>query len=185
MGRPRPARRQEEALTARPDRAAGADPRPAGVRVLVLGIGNPGRGDDGLGARAAERVAALSLPGVAVDANYQLNVEDALACSAQDVVVFVDAAKGLRRPFKMARLDPEADGPAAPAMTHSLGPGAVMALTRQLYGKAPEAWILAIRGRAWEIGEGLSPRAAADLDEAVAFLAEFLAGLPDGRRRER
>jgi hydrogenase maturation protease len=177
VGRPRPARRQEETLTARP--------ASAGVRVLVLGIGNPGRGDDGLGARAAERVAALALPGVTADANYQLNVEDALACAAQDVVVFVDAARGLRRPFKMARLGPGADASAVPAMTHSLGPGAVMALTRELYGKAPEAWLLGIRGRRWEMGEGLSPQAADDLDEAVAFLTKFLAGLADGHRRTR
>ncbi|HSA97364.1 MAG TPA: hydrogenase maturation protease [Acidobacteriota bacterium] len=182
MGRPRPARRQEETLTARrgPGPAAGPGPDPVGVRVLVLGIGNPGRGDDGLGARAAARVSALGLPGVTADANYQLNVEDALACSMHDVVVFIDAARGLRKPFTMARLGPEA---AVPAMTHSLGPGAVLALSRELYGRAPEAWLLAIGGRRWEMGEGLSPRASDDLDEAVAFLAEFLAGLSDGDRR--
>jgi hydrogenase maturation protease len=127
-------------------------------------------------------VAALGLPGVATDANYQLNVEDALACSVHDVVVFIDAAKGLRKPFSMARLEPEA---AVPAMTHSLGPAAVLALAGELYGRAPEAWLLAIRGRRWEMGEGLSPRASHDLEEALAFLARFLAGHADGTRRGR
>ena len=148
-------------------RGAGARPR-----ILVLGIGNPGRGDDGLGPAAVERLEALDLAGVTYDANYQLNVEDALACSENDVVVFVDAAERLRRPFVMKKLKGKG---AVPAMSHAMGPEAVVALCAGLYGRTPETWLLAIRGRRFETGEGLSPKAAADLGTAVAFLAEFLA----------
>jgi hydrogenase maturation protease len=140
-------------------------------RVLVFGIGNPGRGDDGLGAAAAERFEALGLPGVTCDANYQLNVEDALACSRHDVVVFVDAARVLRVPFTWTEVRGEA---AVPAMTHAMGPGAVLAFCAELYGRKPEAHLLAIRGYRWEIGEGLSPRAEGNLREAVRFLKEFV-----------
>ena len=48
-----------------------------GNRVLVIGYGNPGRQDDGLGAAVIERLEALGLEGVTVDADYQLNIEDA------------------------------------------------------------------------------------------------------------
>jgi hydrogenase maturation protease len=75
--------------------------------VLVLGIGNPGRRDDGLGAEAVARLEALRLPGVTADANYQLNLEDALTCASHDLVVFVDAARGLRKPFSFEELKPE------------------------------------------------------------------------------
>jgi len=140
-------------------------------RVLVLGIGNPGRGDDGLGATAVERLESLGLPGVTCDANYQLNIEDALACSRHEVVVFVDAARGLRVPFTWAELRAEA---ALPAMTHAMGPGAVLAVCAELYGRKPEAHLMAIRGHRWDIGEGLSPRAEENLRKAVRFLEEFV-----------
>jgi len=148
-------------------------------RVLVLGIGNPGRGDDGLGPAAAERLEALGLPGVTCDANYQLNIEDAQACSRHDLVVFVDAARGLRAPFAWTEARPETD---VPAMTHALGPGAVLAVCAALYGRAPEARLLAVRGHRWGVGEGLSPRARKDLGAAVRFLEGFLRQPAAGKR---
>lgn len=117
------------------------------------------------------RLESLRLPGVKSDANYQLNLEDALACARHDVVIFIDAARGLRKPFTFEELKPEG---AMPAMTHSLGPGAVLALAETLYGKAPRAFMLAIRGHAWSLGEGLSARSEADLEKALAFLVAFL-----------
>ncbi len=139
-------------------------------RILVLGIGNPGRRDDGLGPRAVELVEALRLPGVTCDANYQLNVEDALSCAKHDVVIFVDAARGLGAPFIWTEVQAEA---ASPAMTHTLGPGAVLAICDALYGRRPEAYLLGIRGHRWVIGEGLSARAEKNLREAVRFFEKF------------
>ena len=149
-------------------------------RVLVVGIGNPGRGDDGLGPAAAERLEALRLPGLTCDANYQLNVEDALACSRHDLVVFVDAARRLRTPFAWTEARP--DG-AFPPMTHALGPGAVLAVCAALYGRMPEAHLLAVRGHRWGVGEGLSAKARANLAKAVSFLEGFLRKAAAQRRR--
>jgi len=147
-------------------------------RVLVFGIGNPGREDDGLGARAVELVGALRLPGVTCDANYQLNVEDALTCSAHDIVIFVDAAKRIHAPFTWNEVT---GGTAAPAMTHALGPEAVLTVCAGLYGRRPEAHVLGIRGHRWGIGEGLSPRAEGNLRVAVRFLEKFLARKSPGK----
>ena len=139
----------------------------------MLGIGNPGRRDDGLGAAAAERLRERRLQGVTCDANYQLNVEDALACAGHDVVVFVDAARGLRRPFTFTEVRPVA---AVPALSHALGPAAVLAVAAGLYGKTPEARLLAVRGHSFAVGEGLSAKAEADLARALDFLADYLKG---------
>ena len=117
------------------------------------------------------RLEALRIPGVTTDADYQLNLEDALACTRHDLVIFVDAARGLRRPFTFEELKPEGT---VPAMTHALGPGTVLALAETLYGRAPRAYMLAIRGHAWSLGEKLSARAEADLDRALEFLVKFL-----------
>ena len=142
--------------------------------MLVLGIGNPGRRDDGLGAAAAERLQKRRLPGVACDANYQLAIEDALACAERDIVVFVDAARGLRKPFALRKVKPAG---VLPAMSHTLPPQGVLAVAAGLYGKRPEAWILAVRGHRFTVGEGLTEEASRNLDLALAFLMDFLRGL--------
>lgn len=142
--------------------------------MLVLGIGNPGRRDDGLGAALVERLKRRRLRSVDCDADYQLSIEDALACAEHEVVVFVDAARGLRKPFFFSQVLPAAG---LPAMSHTLQPGAVLAVAAGLYGKTPDARLLAVRGHRFSIGEGLSARAEGNLDLALAFLVDFLKGI--------
>ena len=76
--------------------------------ILLLCYGNPGRLDDGLGPALAERVSALELDGVTVDADYQLAVESAPDIAAHEVVVFVDAAVSGPEPFEFRALEPGA-----------------------------------------------------------------------------
>jgi hydrogenase maturation protease len=121
-----------------------------------------------------ERLKARRLRGVACDANYQLNIEDALAVAGHEVVVFVDAARGLRKPFTFDRVRPAGS---LPPMSHALGPEAVLAIAAELYGRTPDARLLAIRGERWDIGEGLSAKAERNLALALEFLEEFLKGI--------
>jgi len=140
--------------------------------VLLLGFGNPGRRDDGLGPALAEAVAALGLDGVDVDANYQLQVEDAADVAEHDVVLFADADVACEPPFRLRRVEP-AEG--ARFTTHSVPPEAVMAIARREYGAATRGYLLGIRGYDFDgFGERLSGRAAAHLEAAVAFVAELL-----------
>jgi hydrogenase maturation protease len=69
------------------------------TKVLVIGYGNPGRQDDGLGPAAALRIGSLGWPNLRAFDGYQLNIEDALDVAAHDVVWFVDAAKTGEAPF--------------------------------------------------------------------------------------
>jgi len=64
-----------------------------------------------------------------------------------------------------------------PAMSHALGPAAVLAVAAELYGRRPEARLLAVRGRDFSVGAELSRRACGDLDLALVFLEAFLKGL--------
>jgi Ni,Fe-hydrogenase maturation factor len=111
------------------------------------------------------------LRGVTCDADYQLNIEDALAVSCHDIVIFVDAARNLRKPYSFVRARAAAT---FPAMSHALGPEAVLAIAADLYGKTPEAWVLAVRGHRWTIGEGLSAKAEKNVALALDFLEKFL-----------
>jgi len=67
--------------------------------VLVIGYGNPGRLDDGLGPAFADAIAGEPLSGVTVDSNYELTVEDSDAVSRHKVTIFVDASVNGREPF--------------------------------------------------------------------------------------
>jgi hydrogenase maturation protease len=145
---------------------------PAPRRVLVLGYGNPGRLDDGLGPALAESLAAAALPDVTVDADYQLTVEDAAAIAEHDVVVFVDAAVKGTEPFYFL---PVAPSPEVSFSTHSISPASLLGLVRDVFQRATPGYVLGIRGYEFnEFGERLSPRAAANLDRAREFLGRVL-----------
>lgn len=143
----------------------GAAPRAFGPGTLLLGIGNCGRGDDGLGWAFLDR--ARRRPGFAARAEYryQLQVEDAALAAAFEHVVFVDASReDLPGGFRRA---PCAPRPATEFTSHALAPSAVLHYCRQLYGAAPRAELLALQGYRWELHEGLSDRAAANLAAAL------------------
>ena len=61
-------------------------------------------------------------------------------------------------------------------MSHALTPGAVLAVAADLYGKRPDARLLAVRGHSFAVGEGLTARAEADLERALDVLVAFLKG---------
>ncbi len=157
------------------------------MSILILGIGNPGRGDDGLGpalvarlsdagaADQAEACPVTALEGRATAAwKYQLNVEDADAIKDFDVVLFADASASGEEPVVLTPLLP---AKSIAFSTHEMSPASILALAEELYGRSPRGFLLAIRGYGWELGEELSERARQNLDRAAAFLKEAMDAL--------
>lgn len=140
--------------------------------ILLIGYGNPGRLDDGLGPACAEAVDALELPGVTVDANYQLAVEDAANLANYDIVLFVDAAVSGLEPFSFRTVTPSPD---MSFTSHSVEPEALLAMAVEMFDATTSAFILGIRGYEFnEFGEKLSAKADANLREAVAFIEQLV-----------
>jgi len=140
---------------------------PVKPNILVIGYGNPGRQDDGLGPAAALHLATLRWPHLAAFDTYQLNIEDAMDIAQYDIVWFVDATKTGEQPFAAHEL--------APASTieftsHILSPEAVLAIARDFYGKTPRAFMLAIRGYGFEFIEELTAGALDNLYAALNML---------------
>lgn len=134
---------------------------------LVIGIGNPGRLDDGLGPAFAERIEHEALPGVDVLTEYQLNIEHAADIAARGNILFADAAAG-PGPCFLRRLLPRH---AAAFSTHAMAPEAVLALARDTLGWQGRAYLLGLRGSVFDgFGEGLSTSALANLAAATALL---------------
>ncbi len=135
---------------------------PAGL--LVIGYGNTLRRDDGVGPKVAEAVAALALPGVRTLACPLLTPELADAVSQAGVVIFVDAAVDAPREVQRRKLAP---AESSQVMAHAASPGTLLALARDVYGRAPEAWWLTIPIEDLGIGEELSPLAQRGFEIAL------------------
>jgi hydrogenase maturation protease len=149
---------------------AGADTvLPREPRVLVLGYGNPGRQDDGLGPAAVAEIETFGWPNLTAFDNYQLNIEDAMEVAAHDVVWFIDAAKTGPAPYAVHDVSPAS---AIEFTSHVMRPEAILAIARQCYGGSPPAFLLAIRGYEFEFIEKLTPGAADNLRAALAMLTQ-------------
>lgn len=146
------------------------------MTILIIGYGNPGRLDDGLGPAFAELIRAESLPDVTVESNYQLHVEDAELISRFDVVVFADASVDAEAPFEFKTIGKSA--PMVGFSSHSITVSSLLGLSAELFGASPQAYTMAIRGYDYnEFGEILSSRAVENLNAAVEFFSVW-SGLP-------
>ena len=135
---------------------------PAGV--LVIGYGNTLRSDDGVGPKVADAVAALALPGVRALACPLLTPELADPVSRARIAVFVDAAVDAPREVQLRSLAPAGS---SQIMAHAASPATVLALARDVFGHAPEAWWLTIPVEDLGLGEELSPLAQRGFELAV------------------
>ena len=155
-----------------------AEPAAGVAPVVVIGIGNPSRGDDAIGPLAIERLELLGLPDVELLTDFQLQVEHALDLVGRREVVFIDATMAGDGPFSFEAITPAAD---QSATTHALAPAAVLDVYRQ-YTAAPlpAAYVLAVRGFDFELGAPVSVAAMQNLDSALDMLVSRLTAQPRG-----
>ena len=143
--------------------------------ILLIGYGNPGRLDDGLGPALAARIEAASLEGVTVEADYQLTVEDAVDVSRHDVVIFADAAVKGKEPFFFKEI--QARSPVS-LSSHSVSPEAILFYAENMFHAKTKAYVLGIRGYEFnDFEERLSGRAKQNLEEAFQFPSNLIADL--------
>jgi hydrogenase maturation protease len=157
-------------------RSAGAAlPEAAGAPLVVLAWGNPGRGDDALGPLLASRLAALPAGPQGhfeLVEDFQLQVEHAMDLRGRRLALFIDAAAGLPGPYSFTRLAVRMQ---ATHSTHALAPESVLAVAAEVLGEAPpSAFLLAVGGERFGLGEPLSGVAQANLEAAWRFLGALL-----------
>src|ERR1017187_2234919 len=141
---------------------------PAGL--LVIGYGNTLRGDDGVGPRVADAVAALNLPGVRTLVCPMLTPELADPISQARVVIFVDAAVDAPKEVQLRKLEPNET---SQLMAHAADPRTMLALARDVFGHAPQAWWLTIPAVKLDFSETLTPEAQRGFEEAVKKIQEL------------
>jgi hydrogenase maturation protease len=124
--------------------------------VLVLGYGNPIRGDDGIGQTVATEVENWNLPNVRSQSLHQLVPELAEDLSQVDLAIFVDASMTGEtveilpvKPLESTELN----------WGHYLNPQSLLTLAKNLYNKTPEAWLISVPGVNFELCDRLSETA--------------------------
>jgi hydrogenase maturation protease len=139
--------------------------------LLVIGYGNALFGDDGVGPRVAECVEDWCRPGVLARSVHQLTPELAADVAAAERVIFVDAAVRGERAECVSIV---ADKSMECALDHALTPGALLALSRLAFGRAPAAAIILVPAEDFTLGHALSPCAQSGLERALALIAAQL-----------
>lgn len=138
---------------------------------LLFGYGNPGRGDDALGPLLIERIEQYRLDGTTCLTDMQLLIEHAADLAGFERILFVDADMSCQEPFEFTSVQAAQDGSYT---SHALTPAALLFIYQQAYRRAaPTAFLLRIRGYAFELGNPLSARAQHNLEAAVAKVRQW------------
>ncbi len=141
-------------------------------QILLIGYGNPGRLDDGLGPALAAKVENASIEGITVDSDYQLSVENAFDLSQCEVVIFADASVKGKEPFFFKKI--QSRSPIS-LSSHSVSPEAVLFFAETMFKAKTRAYVLGIRGYEFnDFEERLSERAKNNLDEAFKFILKMV-----------
>lgn len=149
-------------------------PRPDGrpPRLAVVGVGQPLRGDDGLGPAVARRLAALAGGSLlVVDAGHAPeNCLGPIVRFRPEAILFVDAARGGGRPGELTWLRPdEADGRGG--STHTLSLAMLAAYLAAETGASVH--VLGIEPGDLTFDEALSPAVKAAVAEVAATFTAY------------
>ena len=148
-----------------------------GGRIVVVGVGNPWRGDDGAGPAVAAALRDRLDPGAPVDV-VDLDGEAARLVDAwdgADLAVVVDAVRTGAPPGVLHRLDAGDVHATATASSHALGVQHAVALARAL-GRLPRRLVLVgVEGADFGHGTRLSDQVAAAVEPASRLVAEVVA----------
>jgi hydrogenase maturation protease len=118
----------------------------------------------------ADAVAAMDLPGVRALSCPLLTPELADPVSQARAVVFVDAAVDAPHEVRLRRLQPAGS---AQIMAHAANPATLLALARDVFGRAPEAWCLTIPAKKFDFGGEFSP----ETQQAIPIALEKIQSL--------
>jgi hydrogenase maturation protease len=141
-------------------------------KVLVACLGNPDRGDDGLGAAVAQRLESMLPANVALIMRKgdMLSLVDDF--QGFDAVICVDAAVPMGAPGRIHRLAAEElSREFLLASTHGFGLADAIELARALHRAPREIAVYAVEGCCFDAGTSMTPAVAAAAEETARRIA--------------
>lgn len=138
---------------------------------LIIGIGNPLRGDDGLGWAAVEALQRLLPPdNVECICVQQLTMDLVENLNQVQQVTFIDARAG-DPPGERHSSIIAADSALEAASSHFFDPQTLLAAVQALYGRHPAAMLHTINAASFDYGASLSAVVKAGVKELVTEIA--------------
>ncbi len=154
------------------------DPSEEVKQTLILGLGNPLLGDEGIGVQVVEELKGLELPdGVAVVEGGTAGVGLVGLMEGYQRVIIVDAADLGHPPGHIVRFTPsEAQFKTAetPLSLHQIRLGEVLALAEALEVAPAELIIIGIQPNRVEMGAGLSPEVEGAIPQIIRIIFDEL-----------
>lgn len=145
---------------------------------LVIGLGNPDRGDDGVGRLVARLLRDCLPPTVIIEEQDGAAADLIERLRDAGNVILIDAAVTGAPAGTIHDIDCTGDGAALPtaasASSHGLGVAEAIALARVLHGLPSICRLYAIEGVTFGPGAAMSPAVAAAAEELAVRLARTL-----------
>ncbi len=143
-------------------------------KAILIGCGNPLRGDDGVGWQIIQQVQDLVVTEqVTFLTCHQLTPELADQLSQAEPAIFVDACAG--EPQGAVQCQPVQPLPFSQlTLSHHFSPPALLSFAQRFFGKVPKAFPVSINGADFGCKEGLSSIVAEALPCAVQLLLQLL-----------
>jgi len=145
---------------------------------LVIGYGNPLRGDDGIAGVVLEEVHRLasSLQDVKLLYRHQLDIVDAELIRLCKAVVFVDAhASEDLSNLELRRIVPSAA--TASHTVHISSPEELLRLVNEVYEAYPQAFLCAVKGYDFSLGAPITEPALDAAGVAAREIIDLIASL--------
>lgn len=140
--------------------------------VLVLGYGNPSRGDDAVAPLLIDYLSAQNYPDTDLLTDFQLQIEHLLDIQYRSIILFIDASISA---FPVPQLiELEADS-FSNFSTHAMSPQQLLAAYKRVYGCSPApSFLLAIHATKFELGADLSAETQMQYNQACRLLRQML-----------
>jgi len=139
--------------------------------ILVIGVGNEYRSDDGVGLVVARELCAKKLPGVQIAESSGDGAALLEAWETAGTVILIDAAYSGADPGTMCRFDVNSE-PVPISLsfhsTHAFGVAEALELARALQQLPPSLIVYTIVGKHFSAGTGLSPEVSEAAKKVVA-----------------
>jgi hypothetical protein len=121
----------------------------------------------------AEVLRDIAPPDVRIVEDHQLNIEHVTDLSDDSLALFIDASVAIQEGCQLQRIWPIGDGNFS---THAISPQALLNVYEQtMKQQAPDAWLLHVAARKFELGASPGNVANAAIDAAAQFLKNLLA----------
>ncbi len=139
---------------------------------LVIGCGNPSRGDDGLGLELTQLLERDAASGLVPDnfdtlVDFQLQIEHTTEFAGRELLLFLDAGIETEPPFEHAQITARMDRSYS---SHNLSPQALLEVYRKAFASpVPRSISVVIRGYHFDLGCEIDPRCSPHLQQARDF----------------